>query len=315
MWPPEIDLEGAAFTFGSTATAGAGGISVDGTTLGFTGLVSTSGGGDITLDGSAITLTAGATGAGAGADIAITNSGLLTIGGAVTAAGSVTQSHNGGTVSVGADVSGVGVAFNSATTLTGSRSISAGTGALAFNGTLGFATAAATTTLTGGTIAFGANVAPTGGGTTLVFQSPTASSAFGAAHGAGNQLISGASLAFLQNGFTQLVFGRSNGEHAIGIGASSFQDPVLFRTPTSGNITVTGLITGTDDASVTLDTGAGPARILLDVTGATITTAGGLIDLAGLVRVAEGEAPVLPSGGGTIRFGGQVDGTPGGARA
>ncbi|MEZ6234601.1 MAG: filamentous hemagglutinin N-terminal domain-containing protein [Phycisphaerales bacterium] len=286
-----VTVNGTSIDFDSTLTGDAGGIALNGTA--------------VTLDGLASTTTNG--------NIAITNSGLLSINGGLTSTGSFTQTNNGGTVTVASDVSGVGATFNSATTISGTRSVSATTGALAFNSTLGFSGGPSTATLTGATIAFAANVTPQSGQTALVFQSPTVTDAFGVANGAGNQLISGASLAFLQNGFTQLTFGRAAGQHAIGIGAVSFQDPVRFQTPSSGNITVSGLITGTDDASVTLDTGAGPARIILDVTGNTIVTAGDTILFDGLVRVAEGEAPVIDSAGGLIRFGGAVDGTTGGA--
>lgn len=298
--------------FDSTVTGGSGGIDLTGTGMVFDALVSTTGGGDIALDGAGITLTGGMTTAGANGDIAITNSGLLSIPAAMTATGSITQTDNGGTVSVAAAVTGLGVAFNSAVTVSGTREISATTGALAFNSSLAFSGAGATGTLTGGTIAFGANVTPDAGGTAIVFQSPTTGTAFGVGTGTANQMISSASVAFLQEGFDSITFGRAAASHNIDIAGVTFSDPVSFRTTTAGNITVSGLLTGTDDATVLLDTGAGPARILLDVTGDAIVTAGDLIDLSGLVRVAEGEDPTLNSAGGLIRFGGAVDGTTGG---
>lgn len=300
--------------FDSTVTGGSGGIDLTGTTQTFDALISTSGGGDVDLDGSAITLTGGITTAGANGNVALRNSGVLGINGAISATGSVTQTANGGTVGIGANVTGLGVTFNSATTISGSREVSATTAALAFNSTLNFSGGGATGTLTGSTIAFGAAVTGQagGGGTNLVFQSPTTATAFGVGTGTANQMISSASIALLANGFTSIVFGRANASHDIAIAGVSFADPVTFRTTTAGNITLTGLLTGTDDATILLDTNAAN-RIILDVTGNAIVSAGDLIDLAGMVRVAEGEEAIIDSNGGTIRFGGAVDGTTGGA--
>ncbi|MFW5763823.1 MAG: CHAT domain-containing protein, partial [Coleofasciculus sp.] len=65
--------------------------------------------------------------------------------------------------------------------------------------------------------------------------------------------LTSAELAQLQDGFTQITIGGDDGTGAITVNPVTFQDPVTIQTAEeSGTITTNGLITGENDASITL---------------------------------------------------------------
>jgi filamentous hemagglutinin family protein len=131
---------------------------------------------------------------------------------------------------------------------------------------------------------------------------------------------------FLQDGFNSITIGRRNGTSTIAIAPTgvSFQDPVIIQSQSLSGINVNGTLTGTDNASVTLN---GSTRLNAGITTAdqnitingnvtlgsdvvldTAATAGGDISLNGTVNgtTAGGQNLTLVAGTGTINFGGAV---------
>ncbi|MGB7439942.1 MAG: CHAT domain-containing protein [Coleofasciculaceae cyanobacterium] len=110
--------------------------------------------------------------------------------------------------------------------------------------------------------------------------------------------LTAAELAQLQDGFASLTIGSSAGTGNIAVNASQFSDPVTFQT--GGLIAVNGALTGTDDASITLNS---PTTAL----NANLTTDNADINLESNVDL--GNNIILNSGGGNITFNGTVDST------
>lgn len=84
-------------------------------------------------------------------------------------------------------------------------------------------------------------------------------------------------LATLQNGFSQIFFGRDDSSGTIALaGDTTFSDPVILRSPTgSGAINTAGFtLTGTDNATITLQANQ-------DITAGTITNLGGAVTITG----------------------------------
>ncbi|NNE92975.1 MAG: filamentous hemagglutinin N-terminal domain-containing protein, partial [Verrucomicrobiales bacterium] len=95
--------------------------------------------------------------------------------------------------------------------------------------------------------------------------------------------LTDAELGLLSNGFNSITIGDTvSGSGTVTIGAVSFSDPVTIAVPEAGGeIFVNGLITGLDDASITLDGGApsgggGPSTTYLN---AGISTHGNPISI------------------------------------
>jgi hypothetical protein len=91
-------------------------------------------------------------------------------------------------------------------------------------------------------------------------------------------------IAALADGFSGITIGRSGGTHAITVNAVTFTDPVTIRAP-SGRIIVAGLITGTGNASIFLDSSQSVGQQI--TLNAGITTAGQLISLDNVVLGAD----------------------------
>ena len=221
--------------------------------------------------------------------IELTAAGALTTSEAIAGSGDLTLT--GTTIGVGANIVADGeTVLTGPVTIAGSRTISAGLGGLDFVNAVTLSGAGETVTLIGthdgvavDGIRFGGSVTPDAGGSTLNLELGNNSTAFSLGGGAGSRLLSAASIAQLQDGFTSIVIGRADGSQNITVGAVSFQDPVTIRTPTAGNINIAGTLTGTDNASVTLDPGAA-SRVSLNFTGTAITTANQDITFLGPVR-------------------------------
>ncbi|POR01131.1 hypothetical protein AU468_08770 [Alkalispirochaeta sphaeroplastigenens] len=122
-------------------------------------------------------------------------------------------------------------------------------------------------TLTTNSITIGASISGTNSALTL--QPLTTTHSIGIAGGAGDFSLTQAEINRLQDGFASITIGRDNGQHDITIGSVTFIDPVVFRTPDGGSITVAGQITGADNASLTFN-GSGATTTL----NADVVTAG-----------------------------------------
>lgn len=126
----------------------------------------------------------------------------------------------------------------------------------------------------------------------------------GVAGGAGILDLSTADLGNLANGFSNIFIGTpTTGAHDITINAVTFNDPVSFLSPAGGTITVNGQITGSDNASITLD-GSGATTVL----NANIVTAGNVIDIQDDVVVGDTLTVLLDTtNGGAVTTGAAID--------
>lgn len=68
----------------------------------------------------------------------------------------------------------------------------------------------------------------------------------------GSITIGAGSPVLFEEGFTSITIGRPDGQHAVSIGAVTFNDPVTIQSPNGGSIAVNDTITGLDNASVAL---------------------------------------------------------------
>ncbi|HEY9852033.1 MAG TPA: CHAT domain-containing protein [Leptolyngbyaceae cyanobacterium] len=116
-----------------------------------------------------------------------------------------------------------------------------------------------------------------------------------------NLNIAAADFTTLADGFSAIVFGRKDGSGIITLANPiSFQDSVTIQSP-SGTILVDGAITGTDDASITIN---GATNL-----NANLTTADRNITITG--NTAIGKNVTISTGatsGGDIQFNGKIDG-------
>ncbi len=317
---------GAITAFGVQQTAGGGTTQVN-------GAINTTGG--IALGGNVINLTSTVTTAGGG-QLFIVNSGQLTLGGTLTLDGALTQS-GGGPVAVNAGISTTNdnIGFtNNVTVGAGGLTFNAGSAIVAFAGSLTLGANAFT--LTANEINFnGANSVT--GSSTLTLQPGVDGTAitFGSAADTGATILdlTTGDLAALANGFSSITIGRTTGVQPITISASTFRDPVLFRSPGGGTITVAGNLAGAtgSDATITITSAAasqihlnanvttdgraiqinGPvllgATALLDSTNAGATAAGASIGVTGAIdaTTASTQGLTLRAGtGGDIALGG-----------
>ena len=145
---------------------------------------------------------------------------------------------------------------------------------------------------------------------TVTLQPSTTTTAIGITGGAGAYSLTQAELDAITDGAGSIVIGRSDGAHAIIINAVSLGDPTTIQTPSGGSITVAGQITGSGNASVTLD-GSGATTTL----NADIITAGTNITISDNVLIGENLSITLSTGAGSagnISITGTTDGTAGG---
>ncbi|MBD1837946.1 CHAT domain-containing protein [Coleofasciculus sp. FACHB-64] len=121
--------------------------------------------------------------------------------------------------------------------------------------------------------------------------------------------LTAAKLGQLQDGFSSITIGRLDGSGAITIDSAgvTFKDPLTVQAP-SGSVAVNGAITGTGDASITLDAG-------LTTLNADIATADQNITINGDTLL--GKDITLSTGaqaGGDIALGGKTNGTGAGGQ-
>jgi len=249
-----------------------------------------------------------------------TNGGNINLNGTVNGNQSLTLSAGNGIIdfgdAVGTDTPIGNLTINSASSVTLNGNITTTS-----NGTIDFKNSPVTlngdTTLTADEINFNGNIS--GNEVNLGLQPATSSrdiqigntNAF-----AGNFNLTAEDLGRLENGFSSITIGRSDGNGAIIISPVEFQDPVTIQS--NGPITVNGQITGTDNASVTLKgtttLNAGITTANQDITidgnttlGNSVTldtgTNGGNISLNGTLN---GNQNLTLSAGGNITFGDAV---------
>jgi filamentous hemagglutinin family protein len=144
------------------------------------------------------------------------------------------------------------------------------------------------------TINFGAAVTPSG-------NPAIALEPFNAAS---NLNVAGLGTNQLQNGFSSITIGRSDGTGVVTVGSIGFQDPVIVQSP-GGSVVVNGNLTGTDDASFTftgptlVGDGTGTATIAID----TSASSNGSVLFNNAVNAdAAGDSLVITAGSGDITF-------------
>ena len=238
-----------------------------GTTV-FNGPLNTNDAAGIALTGNNFTINNTVTTTGGG-PVTITNAGSLPIAavGDMTLDGAFLQ-NGAGLVNLAGDINTTNdnITFNSAATLSGPVVFNAGMGTVILQGVTcdphDLNIIADGIDFNGGTGSIT--------GTGHVNLMPSADNAgIGIAGGAGTLQLTTADIQSLADGFNRITIGSATGRHVITINAITFTDPVLIRTPDGGSITVNGQITGSGNASVTLD-GLGETTTL----NADIVTAG-----------------------------------------
>ena len=240
--------------------------------------VTAAGTGTITLDATTITID--------GTGDIDSGSGLITL----LADGDI-DLNTGGTV---------GAATTGAITITADRDNS-GAGTLTTDAAIGNGSAAGDVTITADDIDLQANTTVTGtGGLTL--QPSLAATSIGVAGGAGDFGLSTAEIGYLTDGFSSITIGRSDSTGGVTINAVTFNDPVTIQTPSGGSIAVDGQITGSGDASITLD-GSGATTTLSD----DIVTAGNPINISDIVEIDQNQDVLLDTtNGGAVSTGAGV---------
>ncbi|MBD2740388.1 CHAT domain-containing protein [Coleofasciculus sp. FACHB-1120] len=121
--------------------------------------------------------------------------------------------------------------------------------------------------------------------------------------------LTAAKLGQLQDGFSAITIGRLDGSGAITIDSAgvTFKDPLTIQAP-SGSVAVNGTITGTGDASITLNAG-------LTTLNADITTADQNITIKGDTLLGKDiTLSTGAQGGGDIDLSGKTNGTGAGGQ-
>jgi hypothetical protein len=121
---------------------------------------------------------------------------------------------------------------------------------------------------------------------------------------ASNLNVAGLGTNQLQNGFSSITIGRSDGTGVVTVGSIGFQDPVIVQSP-GGSVVVNGNLTGTDDASFTftgptlVGDGTGTATIAIDTSA---SSNGSVLFNNAVNAAAAGDSLVITAGSGDITF-------------
>ncbi|NJK35908.1 MAG: filamentous hemagglutinin N-terminal domain-containing protein [Oscillatoriales cyanobacterium SM2_2_1] len=127
-------------------------------------------------------------------------------------------------------------------------------------------------TLTAETIAIDPTASLEGTGN-LVLQPVNPATTIGLGDGApGTFNLNAAELAAIQDGFNSLTFGRADGSGLISLGTATFQDPVVFRSPGSTGLNLSGNLSGVDNVPFTFDV---PVNLTTD--SAVFTNTGNIV--------------------------------------
>ncbi|MFN6461157.1 MAG: CHAT domain-containing protein [Nostoc sp. DedVER02] len=188
-------------------------------------------------------------------------------------------------------------------TLTGNTIFNAGTGKIAFGGKLDAGSNNLTLTaneINPNSSSLGNPIIGTGN---LLLQpfTPSQNIILGGTSdsGTGTLDLTTSELAVLQNGFNSITIGSNNGSGAITINPVTFNNP--FTITSLSNIFVNGAITGTNNASVTLNA---PTTTL----NAGITNNNQPINFLNKVLIGNGANVALNSGNANISFANTIDG-------
>lgn len=216
----------------------------------------------------------------------ITSGNISLTGGATTTGSQLFTAGNGGSVSIYGNMEAIdnNITFAAATPviLAAPVTIKSGTGTLVFNSTV--SAAGYDLSLAGDAIDLLGGAASVTGTGSISFAPSSASRSIGIAGAAGDLQLTSADIAALSDGFSGIFIGRTDTAAPVRVSAAgiTFSDPVTFRAPgAGGSITLSGGITGNDDASITLSSRGTPVlggALLTNNRPVTITvTAGDLV--------------------------------------
>ena len=234
--------------------------------------------------------------------IEATGNGVITVSGTGSASGSG-GSNDGVALFDNADIVSQG---SGAISITGT----AGAGSVAFNsgsgandiqlGQGGAGTFSGALTISADTITIAnASLGSTGA---LTVQPVTATTTVGIGNGSsGTFNLNTLEVSAFTNGFSSINIGRADGNANVDVRAITFNDPTKIQVPVGGTITVNGQITGTGDASITLD-GAGATTVLL----ANIVTSGTTITISDSVQLAANSILLDTTNGGASAAGAAI---------
>ena len=270
-----------------------------------------SGSGGIILTGNNFDLNQGAASLASGT-MTVANAGTLTVDGSIALTGAFTQTGGGVALNANLSTTNDNISIGGATTAGGAfAAINAGTATITLGST--FAMGAINGTFTANDMVFGGGADSISGTGQITLQPSAAATSIGIAGGAGTLQLGAADIGALADGFDRLTIGRADGQHAITIGAVTFRDETVIRTPSGGTISVTGAIFGDGDASVSL-TSAGDITL-----GANIVTAGNEITLTGPIVLGSGVTLDTTDGGNAagadLTLAGTVQGTTAGGQS
>ncbi len=237
-------------------------------------------------------------GSGAGAMNVTTSGGNITTSGVTSTSGAVTMNSDGGTITIGSA---------GWTSTSGAHSVNSGTGNLIIDGVISAGSTSLTLT-TDSDIQINATNALTGTGTLTIQQvSSNVSMGIGDSQ-AGTVHIGDAERSRIVNGWTTLVFGRTDSTAAINVGALSWSDAATFQSG-SGQMTIAGatmagntLILRTDsDVAITGNlTGTGTFALVQASSGTSMGVGDGM---AGTVSMSNAELAYLVNGWASLIFG------------
>ncbi|MCM8778356.1 MAG: filamentous hemagglutinin N-terminal domain-containing protein, partial [Candidatus Omnitrophica bacterium] len=171
----------------------------------------------------------------------------------------------------------VGAATTGAITITADQDGDAA-GSLNALANIGNASCAGAITITAADIALAATLDGTGA---VTIQPSTTTRTIGIGDlAAGDFSLNVTDISNINDGFSSITIGRADTNANITINPITFNDPVTIRAPSGGTLTVNGKITGSGNASITLD-GSGATTIL----NADIITAGNPITISDNVLI------------------------------
>ena len=270
---------GAAVGVGALGPVNTGSGSLTITARGITGHAAMTVGGTLTMNTGSYAI-----------DLSGYDNNIATLG-AVTAGGGFNLNNGDNSVTLTGTINTSG---------SGSVTIDAGTGAIDTNDQIITAGSGAIT-LISDSIDLGttANTIRTTGA--VILETTTTDRTIGIAGGAGDYNLTAAEIAAIQNGASSITIGRTDSDADITIGAITFYDPVTIRAPNGGKVYVNGLITGLDNASISI-TGLGATTVL----NANIVTAGNAITIDDSVRVGAAGGVTLDTTGSGVTAGNNI---------
>jgi len=301
--PTAVNLATSTVGGNLNVTATTGNITSSGTVTvgGNSSFTTSASGADITLDKLANTGTIAVNTNGSGADATIANSTAVNLAASSVGGGlNVTANSGGisssGNVTAGSDITltGDAIALNNSVTSGGSLNATANNGEISNSGVINAAT---DITLTGDAIALNNSLSSPGN---IILQPLNNNTTIALGGETGTFNLSAAEIANLSDGFSSITIGRSDGTGTANLGSISFSDPVKIQSGT-GQLTVNGDITGTDNASVTLNS----SNIALN---AGINTNSQNITIGGNTIIGSNITLDTGTGTGNIAFNGTVDG-------